>query len=134
MYFNKLILGLMIAFAIQTLSIKPAWAIKKRLQSTHAERLSKLTNDPLESADFLNSGWLHEASIAVLDKTGRDDPQILWRRARSIINQGENLPPDQAIEYYQRALEIVELAVEKNDEHPNAQEVLAVACGRVSPV
>ena len=68
MYFNKLILGLMIAFAIQTLSIKPAWAIKKRLQSTHAERLSKLTNDPLESADFLNSGWLHEASIAVLDK------------------------------------------------------------------
>jgi hypothetical protein len=59
MYFSKIIASLLIAVVLQSITTYTVWAIKKRLQSTHAQRLSRLTNDPLESADFLNDGWLH---------------------------------------------------------------------------
>lgn len=132
MFLKRIIFSMLIMIAIQSILVSPVWAIKKRLQSTHAQRLSMLTNDPLERADFLNDGWLHDKALAWLDSSGRDDSEILWRQARSIINQGENLPESQAFEYYKRALELVELAVEKDAQNPQAQEVLAVSCGRVA--
>jgi len=102
MYFYKTLTSLLIVFIIQTISTSQVWAIKKRLQSTHAQRLSRLTKNPLESADFLNDGWLHDEALSVLEKSNQNDSEVLWRKARSIINQGENLPKEQGLEYYQR--------------------------------
>ncbi len=132
MYVRKVFFSLLMAYAIQSFIAKPVFGIKKRLQVTHAQRLSKLTLDPLERADFLNDGWLHDEALVELEVGNQDDSEVLWRQARSIINQGENLPEDQALEYYQRALELVELSVEKEPNSPQAQQVLAVACGRVA--
>ena len=132
MYIKKIIVIILLALTMQLIFGQPVWAIKKRLQATHAQRLSKMTLDPLERADFLNDGWLHDVALEELEVAKQDDSEVLWRQARSIINQGENLPEEQALEYYERALRLVELSVEKDPNNPQSQQVLAVACGRVA--
>ena len=54
MYIKKIIVIILLALTMQLIFGQPVWAIKKRLQATHAQRLSKMTLDPLERADFLN--------------------------------------------------------------------------------
>jgi len=55
---------------------------QQRLDPVIADSLAQLTDDPLAQADYYTDAWLNDKAIAVLETSGRDDAETLWRLAQ----------------------------------------------------
>ncbi len=105
-------------------------AAERRLDPAVAESLATQTDDPLVAADLYNDAWLNRKAIEVLEASGAEDAETLWRLARSHINLGETLPDDEALPLYLQARKEAERAVQLDPNSPDAHLSLAIALGR----
>ncbi len=106
-----------------------------RLDPAEADSLAALTDDPLVKADLFCDSWQSEKAIEVLEASGREDAETLWRLARSRIDIAEMYGEDRedaALRLYEQAKEEAEKAVELEPNNALAQQTLAIACGRVA--
>jgi tetratricopeptide (TPR) repeat protein len=108
------------------------FAVKERLDPAVAESLAQATDDPFEKADHYTDAWLDQKAIKALEMSGKKDAGTLWRLARARINIGENIEGDAALPYYEQAMNEAQTAVDLNPNNADAQQTLAIACGRVA--
>lgn len=106
-----------------------------RLDPDKAREIAASPDDPCIAADALNDAWLNEEALAVLEKSGREDADVLWRKARSRVNIGENFADENdAEELYVAAMDEAERAAEMAPNNAEAQLQVAVCAGRVALV
>lgn len=117
---------------VMVLASLGAFAQQGRLDPAEARALEESGADPLAVADAYNDAWEHEEALRVLGDDGEADAHILWRRARSNINIGENLGEEESEPYFEKAYEQATRAVELAPDDPDARLTLAVAAGRMA--
>jgi len=121
---------LIAAATLKTATAQPSLAL--------ADSLTAAGADPLALADAYSEAWEHQKAITTLVnwaiKCGKTpaDAAILWRLARSRIDQGENLTGEAALELYERAQEEAWVATVEDSLNADAQQTLAIAYGRIA--
>ena len=108
------------------------FAVTERLDPVVADSLVQATDDPLEKADHYTDAWMDQQAIEVLEASGVRDAETLWRLARAHINLGENMTGKAALPLFEQALDEAQTAVDLDPENADAQQTLAIACGRVA--
>jgi tetratricopeptide (TPR) repeat protein len=106
-----------------------------RMDPAEAKALADTSEDPLAIADAYDRAWLNDEALEVLEATGRDDADVLWRLARSRVNIGENFETDEEAEdLYIQAMEEAERAAELDPDNADANLQVAICAGRVALV
>ncbi len=124
-----------VALVVVLLGVSVCFGATGRLDPGVADSLAALSDDPLEQADLYSDSWQPQKAIDVLDASGGEDAETLWRLARSRIDKGENLGEDQedaALRLYEQAKAEAEQAVAMDSSNALAHQTLAIACGRVA--
>lgn len=139
---KRLAVVVLLAVAVVMMSIpalaqepEGGYVHKGRLDPDKAHEIAANTDDPIVAADALNDAWLNEEALAVLENSGREDADVLWRLARSRVNIGENYEEAKdAEDLYIAAMAEAEKAAELAPDNADANLQVAVCAGRVALV
>jgi tetratricopeptide (TPR) repeat protein len=104
-----------------------------RLDPARAESLAAQAGDVLQAADVYDRAWLNEKAIGLLEGVEEKDAAVLWRLARSRVNEAETFEDeDKAEPYFTTALEEARRAAEMAPESEDAHLMVGIAAGRVA--
>ncbi len=75
---------------------------------------------------------MNDRAIAELETADLDDPEVLWRLARSRIDKAENIEGKNALKIYEQALQEAEKAVKLDPKNPSVLQTLSIVYGRIA--
>lgn len=130
-----LMLGLQTGFAQEMATEESDPSIFGRIDPMEAKAFADTSSDTLAIVDMLDRAWLNEDALQLLEATGRQDAETLWRLARARVNIGENFETDkEAEDLYITAMAEAERAAEMAPDNADANLQVAICAGRVALV